>query len=115
MRFTSNRRTFLQTAAAGAVAASLSAKVAVGNGTKDGVRVALVGCGSRGMHDANNFQGNPGVTIAWVVDPDESRRAAAAKRFDVPTFYMACGTWQREDGMPVHGGRHVPKDMREQT
>jgi hypothetical protein len=41
--------------------------------------------------------------------------AVRNKRFDVPTFYMACGTWQREDGMPVHGGRHVPKDMREQT
>jgi len=35
-------------------------------------------------------------------------------KFDRATFLMACGTWRHEDGMPSHGGRHVPKDMRNQ-
>ena len=37
------------------------------------IRVGLIGCGGRGLHDAELFQNSPNVEIAYVCDPDEGR------------------------------------------
>ena len=42
-----------------------------------------IGCGGRGKHDAELLARNPDVEIAYVCDPDEGRRAQAAKQFSV--------------------------------
>ncbi len=79
------RRTFLTTASAGAVAATAFSPAAawVAGRTTGTLRVGLIGCGGRGTHVAGLFAGNPDVEIAYVCDPDDGRRALAAKHFGV--------------------------------
>jgi predicted dehydrogenase len=87
---TTTRRTFLQAATSTSIASvaafsSLSVSSTFAGAPSDKVRVGLIGCGGRGMHDAELFQNNPNVEIAYVCDCDQSRLAGAAKKFSVPT------------------------------
>jgi predicted dehydrogenase len=77
------RRDFLQTASTGLLAAA-AWRGALGKESNDTLGVGLIGCGGRGLHDAQLFRNLPDVEIAYVCDPDENRRAAAAKMFDIP-------------------------------
>src|SRR5262245_3238892 len=81
---TTSRRTFLQAASSGALtaAASVSARAWVASPSRT-LRIGLIGCGGRGSHDAGLFAANPDTEIAYVCDPDEGRRAVAAKAFGV--------------------------------
>lgn len=82
-----DRRTFLKVASTGVAAATLSATLpltAAGKGPNDKLTVALIGCGGRGNHDAGLFREVPNVEIAYVCDPDDTRRAATAEKFGVP-------------------------------
>ncbi len=47
----------------------------------DAVRVGLAGLGYWGPNLARNFDDLPGAELAWLVDPDEDRRARYAARF----------------------------------
>ena len=49
--------------------------------TNDTVRVGLVGLGYWGPNLARNFDDLPGVSLAWLCDSDQERRAAVAERF----------------------------------
>ena len=49
--------------------------------TDDNVRVGLVGLGYWGPNLARNFDDLPGVSLAWLCDSDQERRAAVAERF----------------------------------
>ena len=49
--------------------------------TDDTVRVGLVGLGYWGPNLARNFDDLPGVSLAWLCDSDEERRAGVAERF----------------------------------
>ncbi len=84
-----DRRTFLQVASTGVVAATLSATLpaasAVGKGPNDKLTVGLIGCGGRGTHDTGLFRDVPNVEIAYVCDPDDNRRAAVAQKFGIPS------------------------------
>ena len=88
MAYRTDRRTFLQVASTGVMAAGLSATLpeasAVGKGPNDKLTVGLIGCGGRGTHDTGLIRDVPNVEIAYVCDPDEGRRAAKAKEFNVP-------------------------------
>lgn len=84
MEHQTDRRGFLQQAATGAAAAACSSRAFAGDANRR-LTVGLVGCGGRGMHDAQLFQSMPQVEIAYVCDPDDNRRAAAAKAFNLPS------------------------------
>ncbi len=83
-----NRREFLHQLptgiAAAGVMANLSSQTARASAS-DGIRVALIGCGGRGTHDAELFNSNPGVEVVWVCDADERRLALAAEHFGIAT------------------------------
>lgn len=82
---TTSRRTFLKAASSSVVtAATFSSAHAWVAAPISILRVGLIGCGGRGTHDAGLFAANPDVEIAYVCDPDEGRRALAAKSFGVP-------------------------------
>jgi len=80
---TTSRRSFLHSAALSA--AALHAVPVIGKSPNDKLTVALIGCGGRGLHDAQNLKDNPNVEIAYVCDPDDNRRANVAKIFNVPS------------------------------
>lgn len=88
MSLSTTRRTFLQVASTSLASAtalsSLGVAPSFAGAPSDKVRVGLIGCGGRGLHDAGLFQSSPGVEIAYVCDPDEGRLATAAKKFSVP-------------------------------
>jgi predicted dehydrogenase len=88
MSRSTNRRTFLQVASTSLASASALSSLAVSHSFAgapgDKLRVGLIGCGGRGLHDAGLFSESPGVEIAYVCDPDEGRLAIAAKKFNVP-------------------------------
>jgi predicted dehydrogenase len=73
-----HRRQFLGTSVAAASATALSA--ARVHGANDRVRVALIGCGVRGMHVARLMAEVPGVAFVAVCDVF-ARNAAAAKEW----------------------------------
>lgn len=85
-----NRRDFLKTSTATAVSAGLTtwSQTALAAGAKENLRVALIGCGGRGTHDAGLFQKIPHVELAYVCDVDDQRRAAAAKKLEVDSRGM---------------------------
>jgi predicted dehydrogenase len=87
MSETTNRREFLRTSSAAVAAASaLSALPAVAaKSANDKLVVALIGCGSRGTHDALNFKNAPNVEVAYVCDVDDARRMAVADKLGVET------------------------------
>jgi predicted dehydrogenase len=79
------RREFLSVSAAG-IAAVASAQVltaAPGLGASAKIRVGLIGCGGRGVHDAGLFKKVDNVSLEYVCDVDENRRNSAAKSLGV--------------------------------
>ena len=62
-----NRRDFLMTTAA--VATTSSSMLASANNT---VRMAVVGCGGRGMSHVNAWTSLPNVKLVALCDPDQS-------------------------------------------
>ena len=79
-----DRRQFLKLASSGVLAAAALQGAAAGKGAGDALRVGLVGCGGRGMHDAQLFASNPNVQIAYACDCDAGRLANAAKSLNIP-------------------------------
>ena len=81
----SHRREFIQQSATTlAAAAALSSRRAIaGSGASEKIGVALIGCGGRGVHDAELFKRVPGVEIVCVCDVDKARRQSAAKTLGV--------------------------------
>lgn len=78
-----DRRCFLQASSAGLAAGLFGGGFAVADEPARPLVVGLIGCGGRGVHDADNFRRVSGVEVRYVCDPDETRRAAAAKEFGV--------------------------------
>ncbi len=79
-----NRREFLELTSASFLAASAIDKThAAPKGANDKLVVGLIGCGGRGSRVAGLFKNSPNVELAYVSDVDDSRRAAAAKSFNV--------------------------------
>ncbi|MBS0204252.1 MAG: Gfo/Idh/MocA family oxidoreductase [Planctomycetes bacterium] len=80
-----NRREFLQLTSGTLLAAttSFAAQSAIAKSPNDRLVVGLIGCGGRGVHDAELFRKTPNVEVAWVCDVDDARRAAAASRFEI--------------------------------
>lgn len=79
------RREFLSVSAAG-IAAVASAQVltaAPSLGASAKIRVGLIGCGGRGVHDAGLFKKVDNVSVEYVCDVDENRRNSAAKSLGV--------------------------------
>jgi predicted dehydrogenase len=84
MSDSTDRRTFLQHAAAGVAAATAYSTAAqTSYAANDKVVVGLIGCGGRGTHDAGRFKALANVDVAYVCDVDKSRRQAAAKTLGV--------------------------------
>src|SRR6266513_3694696 len=85
MSANTTRREFLElTSTSLAAAAALSASPsAVAQGANEKLVVALIGCGSRGTHDAGNFKSMPNVELAYVCDVDEARRQKAVKELGI--------------------------------
>ena len=79
---TPSRREFLHCGAAGVLTAAASGAFA--GKSAERLKVGLVGCGGRGMSDAQLFAANPDAEIAFVCDADQQRLAAAAKQFEIP-------------------------------
>lgn len=81
-----NRRTFLQTSAATVITATAITPVAsqAAKSANDKIRVALIGCGGRGTHDAKLFQNTVNVEVAAVCDVDDNRRESVGKSLNVP-------------------------------
>ncbi len=81
-----NRRDFVKLSSAGMTAASMlgTSPAPASSSANDKLVVALIGCGGRGMSDADRFRNLPNVDVAYVCDVDDSRRAAAAKSLNVP-------------------------------
>jgi predicted dehydrogenase len=75
-----NRRQFLQSTAivaGGTLVPTLSAV-----GANDKLIIAIIGPGGMGMHHVRAFSGYKDVEIAYVCDPDEKRRDAAASEVE---------------------------------
>ena len=71
MKVPASRRDFLQlTSLATASVAIASGTRAHGESPNEKLTVGLIGCGGRGLHDANLFRNIPNVEIAYVCDPD---------------------------------------------
>ena len=79
-----SRRQFLQQTSLGlAAAASFEMSRASADSPHEKIVVGLIGCGGRGVHDANLFKNVPNVEVAYVSDVDDGRRQAAAKSLGV--------------------------------
>src|SRR5580693_9094127 len=72
-----NRRNFLMTTAA--VASTTSSMLASANNT---VRMAVVGCGGRGMSHVNAWTSLPDVELVALCDPDQSHSARYVNAID---------------------------------
>jgi predicted dehydrogenase len=86
---TTNRRTFVAGSAAALGLAALTSlrprSATAANSANGKLVVGLVGCGGRGMHDAQLFKDTPNVEVAYVCDVDDARRAATAAKLGVET------------------------------
>ena len=80
-----NRREFLGRSVAGLATgvAVQTAQLVHANDANNRLRVALIGAGGRGVHDAGLFKKIPNVELAYVCDVDPERRAAAAKTLEL--------------------------------
>jgi predicted dehydrogenase len=79
-----NRREFLELTSAGLLAASaMTTAQAAPKSANDKLVIGLIGCGGRGTNVAGMFRKVPNVEVAYVCDVDDSRRAVAAKAFEV--------------------------------
>lgn len=76
-----NRRQFIQHTAvlAGAVTIAPSLHAAQAN---DKIRIGLIGPGGMGLNHLRGFAGYMDVEVAYVCDPDENRRRAAASEVE---------------------------------
>ena len=82
----SSRRQFLQQTSLGlAAVASFETSRARAASPNEKLIVGLIGCGGRGVHDANLFKNVPNVEVAYVCDVDEGRRQDRAKSLGVAT------------------------------
>lgn len=81
-----NRRTFLRQGGAGVAAGAAAlhwAGAGLGAvGANETVVVALIGCGGQGTSVVKRLAGLPGVEVAHVCDPDESRAGASAREVE---------------------------------
>ena len=92
-----NRRSFLKHAAAASAGTAALAWTGGINaaGANERLTIGMIGCGGRGAGLADEFAGI--ADIAYVCDPDESRRRQAGK-----------GSCQARGGRPAaHPGRQV--------
>src|SRR5689334_15610627 len=83
-----SRRDFLAQTSAGLASAALlstSTARAASKSANDKIVAALIGCGNRGTHDAENFKNTPNVEVAYCCDVDEGRLAATATKLGVET------------------------------
>ena len=80
-----NRRRFLQAASTTAIATAFHVAPAIAKSSNETIKVGLIGCGGRGIHDTQLFKDNSNVEVTYVCDPDDNRRANVAKNFNVPT------------------------------
>ena len=80
-----NRRDFVKLSSVGLSAASLlgTAPAQTPRGANEKLVVALIGCGGRGMSDADRFKNLPNVEVACVCDVDDARRASAVKSLNI--------------------------------
>jgi len=81
-----SRRTFLQDAGLTLAATGALAGGATSGRTMaaaDRLRIALVGCGGRGVGVAGEFRALPGCKVVAVCDPDAGRLDAARSRLEV--------------------------------
>lgn len=77
--FNSSRRTFVKrTTAAAASAMAWTSRTA--HAASDSLRVGVIGVGNQGRHHVSQFSAMNGVELAYVCDPDESRRNDVAKQ-----------------------------------
>jgi hypothetical protein len=74
------RRRFLGTAAAAGAAVALKPRRSYSM-ANDEIRLAFIACGGRAGEHMSTFSKLPGVKVVGLCDPDESRVAAAQKRF----------------------------------
>jgi predicted dehydrogenase len=78
-----NRRTFVFSTAAGALAAGSMTATAKAAGPNDTIRAAVLGVNGRGTAHIAGFMGTPGVKVAVLCDPDRvvlDKRAAEFER-----------------------------------
>jgi predicted dehydrogenase len=73
-----NRRTWMQSVAAGAVSLSAASYLRAA-GANERVRVAVIGTGSRGQSHINGWQETPNAELACACDIDANRLAGALK------------------------------------
>ncbi len=79
------RRNFLKACSTTAMTSmALTSVTGFAGAPNNRLRVGLIGCGGRGLHDAGLFQSEPDVEIAYVCDVDRQRLASAAKMFSIP-------------------------------
>ena len=77
------RREFLQSATAAATAITiLKPQAAFGFEANSAVRMALLGCGNRGLHVAASFARNTVAQVVALADLFNDQLAAAKARFD---------------------------------
>ncbi|WP_437222217.1 Gfo/Idh/MocA family protein [Planctomicrobium sp. SH661] len=79
----SNRREFLKQTTALAAAAAVPAATARARGENDNLKVALIGCGGRGIHDAKLFKNTPNVELGYVCDVDAHRLQEAIRDLQI--------------------------------
>ena len=76
-----DRRDFLRDSGLGIAGLATSASLAQGAAANQPLRVALVGCGGRGLALAGIFHGRDDTQLACLADCDRARLAAAARQF----------------------------------
>jgi predicted dehydrogenase len=64
-------------------ASAMTTAQAAPKSANDKLVIGLIGCGGRGTNVAGMFRKVPNVEVAYVCDVDDSRRAVAAKAFEV--------------------------------
>ena len=87
-----NRRQFLRTTAAAALAAPLllrGARAAGEKGPNDRITLGVIGTGTQGGYLLQNFLGHPNTQVVAVCDVDTTRREHHCKKVD--EFYSAKG------------------------
>lgn len=78
-----DRRQFVVASSALVAGAAAAGKSSAAGNENEPIVVGLIGCGGRGTHVAERFKQRSGVDLAYVCDPQQSRREAAAKGLGV--------------------------------
>ncbi len=93
MQTSTNRREFLKRSSTGVAAAvglstfAANSTVAAADQKREKLRVGLIGCGGRGVHDAGLFQQVSNVEVAYVCDVDQERRDRAAQSLGIDSSF----------------------------